>query len=211
MKLALWNEFLNSIDTISDANIAPLMVVHTDNSKDLEFLLKRDDYNYPVYIDTDDKINKNNSFPDNIIYQTFLLDRNKKVVAIGNPTHSPSIASLYKSIISGKQIFNSDISSSVSLGDNHIDLGSIKSGETISRIVKLTNHGNDTVFIREILTSCDCTKANISEKFIAPNDEADVKITYTGDSIPGDFSRSVNIFYKGFDYPSVINLTGKAI
>lgn len=71
------------------------------------------------------------------------------------------------------------------------------------------NLGVWRVFKREIITSCECTKANIADKFIAPNNETDVDITYTGDSIQGDFSRSVNIFYKGFDYPSVIKFPGR--
>lgn len=209
MKLPLWREFLNSVDTITDAEIQALMVVNTDDPKELEYLINRDLFEYPVFLDADDKINKRNSFPEDIVYQTFLLDRNRKVVAIGNPTHSPSIAALYKSIISGEQIFNKDISSTIKLNNSRVDVGSIKPGETASKKVRLTNQGNDTVFIREILTSCECTKANIGKRFIVPGGEEDVEITYTGDSVKGTFNRSVNIFYKGFDYPSVVSISGK--
>ena len=193
MKLPLWREFLNSVNTISVADIQALMVVHTNDTSKLRNLLERYpyDYDFAVYIDTDDNVNKHNLFPTGTIYQTFLLDRNKKVVAIGNPTLSPAIATVYKSIVSGKRIFNTNVNSLVTLSENFLKLKGIKTGETITQTVKLTNHGNDTIFIKDILTSCECTKANVSESFIIPYGEADVDITYTRDSTSADSKESM--------------------
>lgn len=208
MKLPLWEEFLNSIDSITDAEFLPLMVVNSNNKNELKYLFDRDLFEYPVYVDSEDNINKQNSFPDNIIFQTFLLDKNRKVVAIGNPTHSTSIAKLYKSILSGKQIFSTNVNSMIKLNENKVDLGCLKSGNVRSRKLILTNAGNDTVFIRKIITSCDCTSAKITQGYIPPNGEASINVYFTADSIKGNFIRSVNIYYKGFDYPSTIQITG---
>lgn len=50
-----------------------------------------------------------NSFERNISlfqkseFQTLLLDRNNRIVAIGNPVHNPKIKDLYLKIIQGKR------------------------------------------------------------------------------------------------------------
>jgi lipocalin len=54
---------------------------------------------YPVFFDTANNINKLNKFNPNAKYQCFLLDKNNKVVFVGNPTYSYAIWQLYKKTI----------------------------------------------------------------------------------------------------------------
>jgi len=53
------------------------------NRKELEYILKLNNFSYPVCIDEQDSLNKLNHFPSDIIFQAFLLDKNDKVVAVG--------------------------------------------------------------------------------------------------------------------------------
>lgn len=208
MKPQLWNEFFRSLNNISDAEILPLMIVCKSDKNEVSDLLKRYAYHYPVYLDKNDETNRKNSFPADPMLQTYLLDKDHKVVAIGNPTYSDGVADLYKSIISGKQVFSSDLKSMVKMETNKINIGKIGRGDVISKDIKIFNSGNDTVFVRAISTSCDCTEANISGEYITPHGESIIVVNLKGDSAIGHFERTVNIYYEGFDYPSTIKLHG---
>ena len=52
-------------------------------------------------VDVDNRFNKLNNFPADMTFQTFLLDKNNKVVAIGNPIHNLKVRELYLKIIQG--------------------------------------------------------------------------------------------------------------
>ena len=41
-------------------------------------------------------------------FQTFLLDRNNRVIAIGNPIYNPKVKELYLKIIKGEKIERRD-------------------------------------------------------------------------------------------------------
>mgnify|MGYP000284898695 CR=1 FL=1 len=49
----------------------------------------------PVCIDFDGELNKLNDFPPFPQFHTLLLDKDNKVLVIGNPVHSTEIRSLY--------------------------------------------------------------------------------------------------------------------
>ena len=67
--------------------------------------LKTENFDYPVCIDEKDSINKLNHFPVEMRFQTLLLDKENKVLAIGNPVQNPKIKELYLKIISGESAF----------------------------------------------------------------------------------------------------------
>jgi len=68
----------------------------------VRFLLNREDFTYPVFIDETNSIDSLNHFPQQPEFQCFLLDGDNKVVAIGNPASNSRIWELYKEIIYGK-------------------------------------------------------------------------------------------------------------
>ncbi len=211
MKLPLWKKFLSSIDSICDLNVQFIMVVYPSDITELKYLMKRDDFDYPVYLDDDNKVSKANSFPDKTAFQTFLLDRNMKVTAIGNPTYSTEIAKLYKRIISGQLSVSTESRSIVSVSDSQIFLGNLRSGEERSREVVFTNHGNDTVRIEKVISSCDCTELSLPRGYIAPKSNLRAVLTFGGDSVSGDFGRSIHVYFSDFDYPTIINVSGNII
>lgn len=56
-------------------------------------------------MDKQDSIAKLNRFPLESNLHTFLLDKNNRVIAVGNPVYNPKIKKLYFNIISGKKPF----------------------------------------------------------------------------------------------------------
>lgn len=211
MKLPLWKKFLSSIDSICDLDVQFIMVVYPSDITELKYLMKRDDFDYPVYLDTENKVSKDNSFPDKTAFQTFLLDRNMKVTAIGNPTYSSEIAKLYKEIISGQISVSAETRNLVSVSDSHIFLGNLHFGEGRTREVVFTNQGNDTVRIEKVISSCDCTELSLPRGYIAPKSDLKAVLTFGGDSVSGDFERSIHMYFSDFEYPTIINVSGNII
>jgi len=73
----------------------------------LSMSLKSGKFNYPVFIDrTASFIKQNSKLPKNRKLHSFLLDKNNRVVMVGNPLHNPVLWDLYKSTI--QKMINND-------------------------------------------------------------------------------------------------------
>ena len=70
-------------------------------------LLERHKFIYPVCFDEEDSLNKLNHFPTDMAFQTFLLNSDNKVLAIGNPIN-PKVKELYLKIIQSEKIGRKD-------------------------------------------------------------------------------------------------------
>ena len=73
----------------SDSNSVMIRADSLSCKERVVSLLRRVHFSYPVCIDEKDSFNLLNKFPKDNRFQTFLLDKNKKVVAIGNPINNP--------------------------------------------------------------------------------------------------------------------------
>ncbi|NDV46525.1 hypothetical protein D0T49_05645 [Paludibacter sp. 221] len=102
LRLFDWKSVINDADTLLPGQVDFVFYFHPKNIKELTLLLKRDRFEYPIYLDLEDKINKLNDFPKNSNYHCFLLDADNRVLSIGNPLLNPNIWNLYKQVISGK-------------------------------------------------------------------------------------------------------------
>ena len=71
--------------------------------KELRYYTRRDDFTYPVCFDEKDELNQLNQFPSDMTFQTFLLDKGNKVVAMGNPVLNPKVKELYLSLVTGNR------------------------------------------------------------------------------------------------------------
>ena len=69
------------------------------DERELQHILKNNGFRHPVFIDKENEINKLNKFPSKPEYQCFLLDKNNKVVIVGDPSVNRGIWDLYKRTI----------------------------------------------------------------------------------------------------------------
>lgn len=208
LRLPIWNEFANSLDSISDATVKLLIVVNPKVNKEITYFLKRDSYPHPVYMDEGDRVNTVNKFLNEPSAQSFLLDRYNKVIAIGNPTVNNSIAAFYKSIISGKKSMSIYNDAVVDVEHQNINLGKLPVRNGKTECFRLINNSNDTIFIRRIEASCHCTEAFVGTKILLPRSCVEGTVKFLGDTIKGEFNNTNHIFFEGFDYPSIVNVYG---
>ena len=109
-KLFSWKEIIVSADSL--AQWFSIIYLFTPKIKDLSFVkatLKSNLFDYPVFIDKNATFVKQNpKIPQNMQLHTFLLDKDNKVVVVGNPLHNPALWKLYKKIIL-KMIINDGV------------------------------------------------------------------------------------------------------
>ena len=70
--------------------------------------LRVERFKHPICIDEGDYLNKLNHFPADMAFQTFLLDNDNRVVAMGNPIHNLKVRELYLKIIQGREVKSDD-------------------------------------------------------------------------------------------------------
>ncbi len=212
MKLSIWKSFLESLDSLAgERDVNAIIVINARDNRELSYLIQRDDYSYPIVNDLNDSLQTLNQFPDDIMLRTFLLDRNKHVMTIGNPAYNNAVAELYRSVISGMKTFNRPGTQMVTVNDPKKRIGNVKLGEVYTTNYTLNNESMDTVFVREVIPSCHCTEVLIPNNKIPPNGTLPVQIKFHEDSLTGDFIRSVYIYYQGFESPTILEISGIVI
>jgi len=81
-------------------NVIFLFTPNQEELSEVSMMLKRVSFGYPVFIDQDATFVKQNpNLPQNRKLHIFLLDKNNKVVMVGNPLHNPKLWELYKKTI----------------------------------------------------------------------------------------------------------------
>lgn len=208
MKLSLWKNYLNSLDSLGDSDVRFLMIVNTQDDAELRKVLSTYAFEHPLAIDSEGSIGTSNGFTDEMQFQTFLLDGKHNVMAIGSPVGGSDIAAMYNSIISGKMAISPDATSAVSVSDNTVRLGRLAANTPATRTLSFSNMGNDIVRIAKIESSCECTDITFPRDFLPPASKIEATIHFKGDTIPGEFERTIHVYYSGMDYPTVINVTG---
>ncbi|MDR2146986.1 MAG: hypothetical protein LBE91_11055 [Tannerella sp.] len=100
-KLPEWRKLILESDTLFENKPDFLFFFQPriNGLTDLEVLLMGNGFNYPVFVDMKNEIMHLNNFPKEPEYQCFLLDKENKVVMVGNPVYNPAIWELYKKII----------------------------------------------------------------------------------------------------------------
>jgi hypothetical protein len=102
-----WKSIIAEADSTLPGLLSFKLYFHPKkNESHIYYALRLDKFDYPVYIDRKDRLNELNKFPMDPDYQCFLLDRNNRVVLIGNPFTNPRIWKLCKKIISENQQFS---------------------------------------------------------------------------------------------------------
>ena len=104
-QLSEWENIIEETDSLFSGEVDFLFFFQPkkQDEKELQFLFRQFGFQHPVYIDTKREIDRINKFPAQTEYQCFLLDRDNKVLMIGNPSNNTGIWQLYKKYISEKK------------------------------------------------------------------------------------------------------------
>ena len=193
LQLLKWKELIAHVDSATNGNVPFIFVFQSKDDRELRYILKRDNFDRPVCIDRNNRFDELNQFPQDITFQTFLLDKDNKVKVIGNPVHNLAVRDLYLKQITGIQYQEALPKTTLETEQAEYDLGTVKEGTTKKQAVTVRNTGTSVFKLKGFTTSCDCTEATCDWKELQPGESGTVTVSYEAEQ-PGDFYRTVEIY-----------------
>ena len=193
LQLLKWKELIAHVDSATNGNVPFIFIFQSKDDRELRYILKCDNFDSPVCIDRNNRFNSSNRFPQDITFQTFLLDKDNKVKVIGNPVHNLAVRDLYLKQITGIQYQEALPKTTLETEQAEYDLGTVKEGTTKKQAVTVRNTGTSVFKLKGFTTSCDCTEATCDWKELQPGESGTVTVSYEAEQ-PGDFYRTVEIY-----------------
>ena len=210
LQLYRWKELVAEVDSLTGGSVPFLFYFHPKDMKELRYLTRRDDFTHPVCFDGQDELNRLNNFPSDMTFQTLLLDKSNKVVAIGNPVLNPKVRELYVRLIAGNEgTKSSTTQTQVSVSQTVVDFGKFPMQEKKEHRFALSNTGSNVLAVQDVITSCGCTKAEYSKEPVRPGGTLEVKVIYEADE-PGRFNKSVTVYCNAKESPLQLTIRGFA-
>ena len=144
------------------------------------------------------------------MFQTFLLDKESRVIALGNPIQNPKVKELYLNLIKGNGITESKGTlTEVSIDKTVIDFGSFPKEAKQERSFVLTNTGKELLVIQDITTSCGCTKVEYSKEPVRPGSKLELKVIYEAEQSER-FNKTVTVYCNSKNSPIHLKVKGNA-
>ena len=199
LQLYKWKKMIEYTDSVTKRNIPFLFFFHLNDYNEIYYLLKRENFNYPVCLDLDDQLNKLNKFPVDINFQTFLLDKYNKVSVLGNPIHNTAVKDLYLKQITGKDYFNKNIpKTTAEVIQTEIDFNTFNKSEIKEATIEIKNIGDNPLVIVDASTTCGCTTVVYEKQPVPIGKKLRVGIKIVPKS-KGFFNEVVIIKYNSFN------------
>ena len=208
LQLLKWKELIAHVDSATNGNVPFIFVFQSKDDRELRYILKRDNFDRPVCIDRNNRFDELNQFPQDITFQTFLLDKDNKVKVIGNPVHNLAVRDLYLKQITGMQYQEALSKTTLETDKAEYDLGTVKEGTTKKQTVTVRNTGTSVFKLKGFTTSCDCTEATCDWKELQPGESGTVTVSYEAEQ-PGEFYRTVEIYGNIPNNSLMVSFIGK--
>ena len=192
LQLPKWKELIDEVDSLSDTDIPFLFFFQTKNVSEVRHILRRDGFAHPVCVDTADNLYRLNRFPNNLMFQTFLLDAGNRVKVIGNPVHNLSVKDLYLKEIAGIESAAWPVTV-IQPDSTEYHYGTVGGNETVDKRITLYNAGKEVFRIKGVTTSCECMTVNYGWDEIQPGEYAVMTVSYKAEE-PGDFWRTITVY-----------------
>lgn len=209
LQLSQWKHLITELDSISNTSV--LFFLHSSNKKEVTYLLRQDNFTHPVCMDENDSFNKLNHFPSEMIFQTFLLGKDNKVIAIGNPVHNPQVKELYLKIILGDRVSKKEgktLTTAV-CSNTTFDFGSFDWEQRQKARFTLENTGSGPLVIDDVVTSCGCTSVEYAKEPVRPDKSLDINVVYKADH-PEHFNKTIMVYCNAAISPIQLKIQGNA-
>lgn len=199
LQLHKWKEFIEYTDSVTERKVPFLFFFHPKDRIEIRYLLKSYEIELPVCIDLEDQLNKLNHFPADTISQTFLLDKNNKVLMLGNPIHDTTIKELYLKQLIGKENPTKNILKTTAEATQlEIDFGTFDKSKVEETTVEIKNTGENPLVIVDVSTTCGCIAATYDKQPAKSRESlrVGIKMTLKG---TGFFDEVVTIKYNSIN------------
>jgi hypothetical protein len=209
LKLLEWKQLIADADSLFGEKLGFILFFQPKNKKEMESLFKRDRFDYPAFIDMNNRIEQLNHFPNEQSYQCFLLNKSDEIVMIGNPVLNPKIWKLYKKQISDSKTTQQEKLTSVEVDKPVYDVENIQLGEDGKAVFQLKNIGDFSLVINHVSTSCGCTTVDWDKQPISSGKTADIKVKIKPEE-EGHFIKTVDVYCNVKESPVKLTISGTA-
>ncbi|GHT61482.1 hypothetical protein AGMMS50239_12480 [Bacteroidia bacterium] len=201
-----WKQLIEEANGLFNEQLSFLFFFHPKDKKELQFLFKRDRMDYPVFIDDDNAINRLNHFPEQPEYQCFLLDKNNRVLMIGNPALNPKIWELYKQAILGKEEKQEE-TTTIETDKTVFDFGNIKINTKNKAVFSVKNTGDAPLIIQRVSASCGCTTVDWEKQPIESGKITEIKIEMNPEE-ESYFNKTIDVYCDTKESPVKLTIKG---
>lgn len=213
LKFSEWKELMNTIDSLRPDSVQFLFFFFPKRGTEIYQSLLADRFKYPVCIDEEDSLNKLNGFPSDMAFQTFLLDKDNKVKAIGNPVHNPKIKELYMKILMGEETTGTNeginLMTEVSIDNTSLSLGNFDWRKVQKVVFTLKNTGNKPLVIDAVSTSCGCIEVEYDKEPVRPGASITLYVAYKAEH-PEHFNKTITVYCNTKASPLLLKIMGNA-
>ena len=213
MHLHKYNEALRTLSDSAGTEVDFLCIVCPNNLDELRRILKTENRsNLKILVDSRDSLNRLNSFPEVDGLRTFLVDRNNRVLGVGDPAVNPRIMRLYTSILTSDSIRQqrSRPLTNLVMYPAFMKIGRIAAGDSVVGEFHVGNYGDEPFVLDALVPSCECVTAVLSSDTIAPHNEAIMRVVFREDEPIGSFERTVEII-GNIDPGFTLSITGNVV
>lgn len=212
LHLSKWKEYINHLDSVQPGRVQFLFLFFPKNGRDIYHTLRMERFSHPIHIDTLGLLDRLNHFPTDSRFQTFLLNKENRVVAIGSPIHNSLIKDMYSAILEGnnpENEINNQLKTTVKLSTFHLNFGDFFWGEMQEREILLTNTGTVPLVINEVSTSCGCTIVKYNRQPIQSGKSIPIRIFYQAEH-SGHFNKTITLYCNAEAAPFHLEISGNA-
>lgn len=99
LKLHRWKQLMADFDSTCQTSISYLFFLDTKRLEKIEETLEENRFDHPVCIDVNSEFQRLNHVPEDDRFHAFLLNKENRVVAVGNPVTNEEIKVFYKKVM----------------------------------------------------------------------------------------------------------------
>jgi hypothetical protein len=202
-------QLIMEADSMFHGQLGILIFFQPKSKKEMRVFLKEAKFDYPVFIDVNNTINKLNHFPNQEIYQSFLLDRDNKVLKIGNPVLNLGIRRLYAAHILGNNTSQQQNLTSVEVDKTKHDFGNIMMEESSEVVFQLKNMGTYPLTVHNVSASCGCTAVEWERQPAGQGETVQIRVRIKPDE-EGYFDKTIDVHCNIKESPLKLIISGTA-
>ncbi|MDE6514255.1 MAG: DUF1573 domain-containing protein [Muribaculaceae bacterium] len=197
LHLHIYPQVLAELKERTGCPVGFVCIVNPADMNEIRRLLWRDNSaGLTMWVDEADSLNSINIFPEIGDLQTFLLDGENRVLAVGDPAVNPRVMRLFADVLGSDSIRGRGAMALTELVAyaQEKEFGTVGAGDTARCEFRITNAGRGEFVLDRVVTSCDCTTAQLSADTIRPGQSAVLSVVFSEKDPIGEFYRTVSIF-----------------
>ena len=135
------------------------------------------------------------------------MDKDNKVIAIGNPVLNPKVKELYLMKLTGDERNEEALITEVKISETDFEFGTFSKTEKQEHIFHLKNTGSNLLVVHDVVTSCSCTKVEYSKQPVRLGEELELKVVYEAENT-GYFNKTLSVYCNVKSSPIRLRIKG---